>query len=262
MNRLRDIERLLDDKLRALFRGADSGPQELIEVHRAILDDAARRIEVLPRARRRFVYSQVLVTIAVPAPERRGAYEAVFAEGRALEHDLRVRLEEEGAELPPGFTVEVRLAEELGGRPYAIEYGSAPAKPAETSAETERARAIALEIVEGTAERQRYEFAGKTRIQIGRLGDVLDSGKRIVRRNDVAFAEAEGPPNSTVSRAHAHLEWDRGTGRYRLFDDGSAFGTTVLREGRIVPVPRGAGKGIALESGDEILAGQARLRVV
>jgi predicted component of type VI protein secretion system len=47
---------------------------------------------------------------------------------------------------------------------------------------------------------------------------------------------------------------------YRLLDDGSAQGTTVVREGRSVTVPHGS-RGIRLQSGDEIVLGEARVRV-
>jgi hypothetical protein len=62
-----------------------------------------------------------------------------------------------------------------------------------------------------------------------------------------------------VSRSHAHIAWDAETGRHRIFDDRSAYGTTVARGGHIIPVPKGGSKGVALESGDEILLGQARV---
>jgi hypothetical protein len=80
-----------------------------------------------------------------------------------------------------------------------------------------------------------------------------------VRRNDVAFKDSTNNPNATVSRTHAHIEFDKTTGEFRIFDDHSALGTTVLREGEFVNVPKGASKGAALRSGDEIVLGQARL---
>ena len=33
-------------------------------------------------------------------------------------------------------------------------------------------------------------------------------GGRPIRRNDVVFLESSDKPNSTVSRAHAHIEYD------------------------------------------------------
>ena len=62
-----------------------------------------------------------------------------------------------------------------------------------------------------------------------------------------------------MSRAHAHIQYDAATGEYRLFDDNSAYGTSLLREGRMITAPAG-GRGIRLESGDELYLGQARVR--
>jgi hypothetical protein len=47
---------------------------------------------------------------------------------------------------------------------------------------------------------------------------------------------------------------------YRVHDDGSAHGTAVLRGGRSIDVSRGA-RGVRLLSGDEVLLGEAKIRV-
>ena len=95
----------------------------------------------------------------------------------------------------------------------------------------------------------------KARIHFGRLPEVLDDRRRPVRRNDVVVDD------STVSRAHAHIEWDAETGEYRVFDDGSSYGTSVLHEGKLINVAAGGGRGIRLQPGDELYLGQARLKV-
>jgi hypothetical protein len=62
-----------------------------------------------------------------------------------------------------------------------------------------------------------------------------------------------------VSRQHAHIASDR-PGDVRIYDDGSAHGTSVVRSGRTIPVPPGS-RGVRLRSGDGILIGEARLEV-
>jgi hypothetical protein len=61
-----------------------------------------------------------------------------------------------------------------------------------------------------------------------------------------------------VSRRHARLELDPATQRPRLIDDNSAQGTSVIRDGRSLAVPRGS-RGLLLRSGDELVFGQARV---
>jgi pSer/pThr/pTyr-binding forkhead associated (FHA) protein len=66
--------------------------------------------------------------------------------------------------------------------------------------------------------------------------------------------------NQSVSRQHAHITFDPGSGTYRLHDDGSVHGTDIMRNGRTITVPTGS-RGVRLRSGDEIVLGDARLRI-
>lgn len=260
MSRLHDFERLIDEKLRTLFRGpaAQSTKREMVEVHRAILDDVASRVESLPRGRRTFSYPHVVVTILLPSPERRRAYEVAFAEGDSLAHDIRSLLEQDGVELPERLRVDIELVNELPDgvdeRGFDVSYrAEGPAPPAAAIP------SVRLTVVSGKAGRDEYQFQ-KARINLGRLTDVLDAQQRPIRRNDVAFEESSRGPNPSVSRSHAHIEFDAAAGLFRLFDDRSAQGTSVFREGTVVSVPKGPSKGVALHTGDEITLGQARLR--
>ena len=100
----------------------------------------------------------------------------------------------------------------------------------------------------------------KKRINLGRLVEVIDAEGRLTRKNDVAFRDDSQAPNPSVSRAHAHIEFDPERAVFRLFDDRSAHGTTVIRDGSVIPVPQGPSKWLALRHGDEIVLGQASLR--
>jgi hypothetical protein len=260
MSRLHDFERLVDDKLRKLFRG--SAPQgekrELIEVHRAILDEVAGHIETLPRGRRTFSFPQVTVSILLTDATRRRSFEVAFLEGDSLARDIAGRLADEQVEIPEKFRVEIELVDELppdvAGRGFDVSYKTAQQQRQIVT----EVPAIWMKVLAGKAERGEYSFR-KARINIGRLADIVDAQQRLIRRNDVAFQELSEAPNPTVSRTHAHIEFDRATGQFRLFDDRSAQGTTVLHDGDIIPVPKGTSKGVQLRPGDEIVLGQARL---
>jgi predicted component of type VI protein secretion system len=89
---------------------------------------------------------------------------------------------------------------------------------------------------------------------------VVDKGRRTMRHNDVPFLDRQDEINLTVSRAHAHIEFSPRDGEFRLYDDGSAQGTRVIRDGRYLDVPRQAGRGVKLRHGDELELGRARLR--
>src|SRR5262249_53368452 len=89
---------------------------------------------------------------------------------------------------------------------------------------------LKLTIIQGETESRSYDFA-TSRINLGRCAEVRDNRHRLIRRNDVAFAESAGQPNLSVSRQHAHIECTASGGDYRLCDDRSLHGTRVLRDG-------------------------------
>ena len=85
------------------------------------------------------------------------------------------------------------------------------------------------------------------------------------RRNDLAFAE-DSEINTTVSREHAHVLYDKLTGEYRLFNDRwypreekGGCGLWIVRDGLSQEVHR-TSRGTRLEAGDEIHLGRAVVR--
>src|SRR5690606_18918397 len=94
---------------------------------------------------------------------------------------------------------------------------------------------------------------------IGRLRELVDSSRRVVRRNDIVFADGADEANSSVSRGHAHIIFDPGEQDYRIFDDNSEYGTTVFRDGRSLTAPTGP-PGERLKPGDEIYLGAVCMR--
>jgi pSer/pThr/pTyr-binding forkhead associated (FHA) protein len=116
-----------------------------------------------------------------------------------------------------------------------------------------------LTVVRGTTERKTYSFAAR-RIDLGRCAEVRDTRHRLVRTNHVAFVEGAGEINQSVSRRHAHITYEVESGTYRLRDEGSAHGTSVVRDGSTLTVSPGS-LGVRLRAGDEVVLGEARLRI-
>lgn len=246
MNLFRDFERTIDEKLRRLF-GSQPAPgqgRELVEVQRLILDRVEDRVQQLPRARRVFPYNDVVVRIPVPSPDLRPAYETVFSADDALREEIADHLRREDVEFPQDLQVAVTLVEtaEL----------TEPSLVFRKREEASVSSAPALAPVRFVLPSDRTVEVAKARIHVGRTAEVLDDRRRLVRRNDVVV------DHDTVSRAHAHVEWT-GT-EFRLFDDGSSYGTSVIHEGRLVEIPRAGGRGQRLDLGDEIYFGQIRVR--
>lgn len=130
-------------------------------------------------------------------------------------------------------------------------------EPAETLEEP--APPVEIEIAAGQAEQPAYSFEF-ARIDLGRCMHVRDRRNQLVRTNHVVFADIDDAINRTVSRRHAHLHYVASERAFRVYDDGSEQGTAVARGGRTIAVPPGA-RGVRLQPGDEILLGNARLKV-
>jgi hypothetical protein len=252
MNLFRDLERSIDEKLRGLFRSrsAEGAQQkrELIEIQQAILDEVADRAQSLPRARRVLAANKITVTVPAPDQDRRTAFRLVFVENNALEQDIKQHLRRQDIEFPPDLKVTVELIEEslpdLMQRGFHLHLSDreVAAKP------KPKLKGVSFTLPDGTA-----VTATKQRIHIGRIAEVLDDRQRLVRRNDVAV------DHQTVSRAHAHIEFDEQTGVFRLFDDGSSYGTSVLHDGRLFEVPKAGARGQKITDGDEIYVGQVKI---
>jgi hypothetical protein len=249
-----DIEKTIERGFRKwterVFGPAQS--DELLLVHRAILEEIESKVETVARGRRIFPYGRLVVTLASADADRRALYQAAFGDGGRLESDIREALQSAGCEAPRGFAVEVKTAAE-GERAFVIEYSSSAGAP-KTKAGGSPAKLV---LVAGKAESETYTLT-KPRTNIGRMAELTDTEERVVRRNDVIFPEGAGEANGTVSRKHAHIQ--REGGEYRIADDGSEFGTRIFRDGRQIDVPSGARRGERLRSGDEIYLGRACLR--
>jgi hypothetical protein len=76
----------------------------------------------------------------------------------------------------------------------------------------------------------------------------------------VVFEEGADEANATVSRAHAHIRFERESGEYRICDDESEYGTRIFRDGKSIEIPAGNRRGERLRAGDEIYLGRACLR--
>jgi hypothetical protein len=185
-----------------------------------------------------------------------------------LTNDLVREVERAGAQAPPGLAVSVKFVREPGrgwteGARFHVtvsqteaheheEEAAAPPPPPQV-----RAPAIALRVVDGDA-RPKTLASEAVRINIGRQVEVIDQSGRPVRHNDIAFV-GDDEVSRSVSRAHAHITFDRTTSTHRVFDENSAHGTQIERAGRRITVPAGR-DGLKLRPGDEIHVGRAVVR--
>lgn len=240
-------------------------PRQPVEIVQAVLDCAVEQAQPAGRGQRVFPFNQVVVHVRAASRADKAQFAAVADGPPSLHQRLVERLRSAGCDARP-----VRVKVAYAPRPksgwmapdYHVTFDRVdlPAVPEPPPAAAPAAPLrIDLAVVAGSAEQRSYTFAGG-RIDIGRRAEVLDDRQRLIRRNHIAFVEGEGDVNRSVSRRHAHIAFTADPREYRVRDDGSARGTAVLRGGQTIRVPQGT-RGIRLDSGDEIVLGEARLRV-
>ena len=246
---------------RAAQQWSKSGPRGPLEILHAILEVVEERIEPAGRGTHVFPFNTLRVSIVADSPETRARFSGVLDGPPTLQERIRRTLRAAGCD--EAVNPQVRIAYFAQADPvwtcpeFHVEFSRGPApKPAPLAQAP--AREIALTITNGSGEQPDYTIT-LDRVNLGRCAEVRDSRNRLLRTNHVVFSDATGTINDTVSRAHAHIDC-LPNGEYRLFDDRSAHGTSIVRNGKTISVPAGS-RGVRLQSADELVLGEARLRV-
>ena len=253
------LSRSLDQAARRLAAPVARQP---LETMHAIVDAVAAHLEPAGRGRFVFPFNRLGISIAAASRAEQSRYEAVFADSPPLDERIKERLRAGGCDVPR-LRVQTTFVERAGATwnepDFFIDFDRVAHDEPMVEEAAPPAEHLRLAVVGGTADKPSYTFA-RGSINLGRCAEVRDHRHRLLRTNHVAFTDASSDANHTVSRRHAHIDYASDNGQYRVCDDGSTHGTSVVRRGKTIPVPSGA-RGIRLHSGDEIVLGEARLRV-
>ncbi len=231
-------------------------PPELAEIRLAVLD-RIREKSYRSGGKKVFPYDLLRVEMRGVEESRRDVFAGRFFR-KYLEQEVRNALRDGACRFPDNLRVDV---EPIAGLPKP---GEAWLQVEAASQEVSDARVGKpcgrLIVSEGDANASEVRL-DKARTNIGRVVDVYRS-EGLFRRNDLAF-EADTEINRSVSREHAHIQYDRAAGEYRLFNDRwyerGAQGdcaTWIVRDGMSQEVHR-TSRGTKLEPGDEIRFGRA-----
>jgi len=257
LDKLVKLEKALGGRLDKLTRrkGTAEDPSEWIP---AMLDEIEQKIVSVDGESRVFPYDAVRVELRV-APASLDAARIVFSSG-GFEGRVRDRLRQTKCEIPEDLRVRLRVRARTteDESPYALAYRRLATARVGKKPLATQVPPVRILVLEGQCRRRIHDLELE-RINLGRLDSVEGRGPQKLRRNHIAFLDRDGDPvNATVSRAHAHIEYFPGDG-FRVFDDGSAQGTKILRNGRTVAVTRGAVRGVKLQPGDQIELGLAKV---
>jgi hypothetical protein len=252
----------LESTIAATIEGAArraSGPsgREPLELVHAIVDTVGREIQPAGRGRHAFPFNQIRIAALAPTARDKARLQVAFDGPPSLQQRIVSHLETAGC-LAPSLALHVTFAGKPGADWPNPEFNVTYARVAIDTTPSPQLGRLELTIAQGITAQPTYTFESAA-VAIGRGEEVRDSRQQLIRTNDVVFLERGGEINETVSRRHAHIEQDA-SGSFRLYDDGSAQGTSIIRAGRGIPVSRGT-RGVRLQSGDEIVLGRARVRV-
>jgi hypothetical protein len=236
--------------------------REPLEIVHLVVEAVEHEIQPGGRGKRVFPFNSITLSVLAPSREERARFEAVLAGEPVLRDRIVERLRSKSCPIDD-LTVDVayvpKAPKDWRHPQFTLAFARVARAPAKDAPRDAAFARIDLTVVRGTAERKTYSFAAK-RIDLGRCVEVRDTRNRLIRTNQVAFVEGSGDVNQSVSRRHAHIAHEATSGGYRLRDDGSARGTSVVRNGSTLAVPAGS-LGIRLRTGDEIVLGEARLRI-
>ena len=237
-------------------------PREPLEILHLVIEAVEHEIQPGGRGKRVFPFNSITLSVLAPSREERARFEAVLAGEPPLRDRIVEQLRSQSYptdDLTLDVAYVARAPKDWRHPQFNLAFERvARAAVAEVRRDPAFAR-IDLTVVSGTAARKTYSFAAG-RIDLGRCAEVRDTRNRLVRTNHVAFVEGSGEINQSVSRRHAHIAYEPDSGGYRVRDDGSVHGTSVVRNGSTVAVPPGS-VGVRLRPGDEIVLGEARLRI-
>jgi len=256
-----NIERLLDARMTALVRPSPRGLEPL-EVRQALLDEIEGHLVPGPKGTLIFPFDEVRVELMGGTSEEIAALEATLESDGGFEAAAYARLVECGCR-PPEFvlTIECLAAgpgQAVDDKRYRVHFVRHAKEPAPEAA----APTAPLTVTVGIGESSVSRAITHGRLDIGRVADVRDRDGRLVRQNGLVVPDAQDPHN-TVSRRHAHIlaaKAGDGSIEYRVYDDGSRYGTHIVRNGYTITVHAGS-LGVALRDGDELHFGEASARV-
>lgn len=272
MNILRQAKRLEAGITRVFdsaIRSRQNAPLEPLELIHAVVSRISA--ETLPsgRGKQTFPFNQIRVFVSTPTKEARARFAAVAESEPSLPARVQERLRAAGCEVSDLVIKTIYTpapAAHWSHAQWHVEFARVLPSPTPLSQPDAAPVAQAVEppVMVATLRATKGRTVNETmmftqsRVDVGRCAEVQDHRQRLLRTNHVVFADDEDSVNQSVSRCHAHLlRMDDG---YRLFDDRSAHGTSIIRDGKTVGVPPGS-RGVKVRSGDVICLGEARLAV-
>lgn len=228
---------------------SDHSDEEPIFIANQICRAVEERIQVIQGGKKIFPFNRLTIHLACASREEENILSAAFGD-----HQLQRHIQEFLSRREAGNWRELRVAIETTVNPQADR--SAKRFDIEYLKSNKTLPGAALVVIRGEALSDECLLRELTRI--GRTEEVLDLHGRLVRCNDLVFADKDDEVNLSVGRIQSRIEYDAARSQFIVFDENSRHGTAVEREGRMMAAT--GQRGIALRHGDIIHLGRARCR--
>lgn len=262
------ISDLIEKLGRAIFESPFTGSQlsaeqpEIAEIRIALLDRVKARSH---RVGSQMVFADDIIRVELLGiPEEKAGLFSGDYFSEYLTTELKAGLRRADYRFPTNLRVNCSSTPRLPGPGEEWIQVTSEATPKPAAGAATAVRTARLRVVRGIALPPELVI-DKARTNIGRTAEAFRNDGPS-RRNDIAFVD-DSAINRTVSREHAHIELEKPTQEYRLFNDryydltarkSGLCGLWVIRDGKSHEVHRGP-RGFKLQDGDEIQLGEALL---
>ena len=185
---------------------------------------------------------------------------AVFANipGKFKNEEVQKIADDYAITLSPSFKFEVEFTDKFPPQADPVKHiDAAVFISTKKSGLNNKKNSAFIKVLNGEAERQTYLLdPGGGRINIGREGRVRAAGN-YMRKNSIVFKPDER--NRSVSRQHAHIEWEADSASFLIFaDEGGIPPNNKMkvrtREGKLIKM-QAIEVGHRLQDGDQIILG-------
>jgi len=203
--------------------------------------------------------------INCPDSERHLYEAAVFANvaGKFKSEEVQRMADDYAIKLPASWKFEVAFTDKFPAQSYTAKDLDAALffTTRKAGLHHKRSRAF-LKILSGQAEKETYPIdSNDGKVNIGREPKTQVAGG-FIRKNAIAFVSTGSfDMNRSVSRQHAHIEWEPGSGSFLVFaDEGGIPPNNKMKvktsEGVLIKM-QATEVGHRLEEGDQIILGDA-----